>query len=149
MKVTEETFMGEPNNFNQNVITEFRANEGKVGGYFATASLLLLTTTGAKSGQTRVAPLAYATDGDHIIIIASKAGAPTHPDWYYNLLANPVATVEVGTERFQVQAMVAAEPERTRLYAKMAEQMANFAEYERLTTRKIPVVILKRINTTR
>ncbi|MGH2506762.1 MAG: nitroreductase/quinone reductase family protein [Ktedonobacteraceae bacterium] len=139
--------MSEYNNFNDNVITEFRANSGKVEGYFTNTPLLLLTTTGAKSGQTRIAPLAYITDEDRIIIIASKAGAPTNPDWYHNLLAHPVATVEIGEERFQVQATVAAEPERTRLYAKAAEQMSNFAEYERQTSRKIPVVALTRVKT--
>jgi deazaflavin-dependent oxidoreductase (nitroreductase family) len=131
--------------FNQNIIAEFRANGGKVGGYFANSSLLLLTTTGAKSGQPRVTPLAYLTDGDRLIIIASKAGAPTNPDWYHNLLAHPVATVEVGSERFQVRASVVDEPERSRLYAKMVEKMPGFAEYERKTTRKIPVVALERV----
>jgi deazaflavin-dependent oxidoreductase (nitroreductase family) len=131
--------------FNQNIIAEFRANGGKVGGYFANSSLLLLTTTGAKSGQPRVTPLAYVTDGDRLIIIASKAGAPTNPDWYHNLLAHPVATVEVGSERFQVRASVVDEPERSRLYAKMVEKMPGFAEYERKTTRKIPVVALERV----
>lgn len=138
--------MTERNNFNDNVITEFRANGGKVGGYFANVPLLLLTTTGAKSGQTRISPLAYMADGERIIIIASKAGAPSNPDWYYNLLAHPTATVEIGDERFQVQAAVTEEPERTRLYAKVAEKMPNFAEYEQKTTRKIPVVALKRVN---
>lgn len=137
--------MSERNSFNQNVITEFRANGGKVGGYFANMPLLLLTTIGAKSGQTRISPLAYMNDGDRIIIIASKAGAPTNPDWYYNLQAHPEATVEIGTERFHVQATVAEEPERTQLYARVAEKMSNFAEYERKTTRKIPVVVLTRI----
>lgn len=137
--------MSERNAFNDNVITEFRANGGKVGGYFAGVPLLLLTTTGAKSGQTRISPLAYFMDGDRIVIIASKGGSPTHPDWYYNLLAHPSATVEIGEERFQVQATVADEPERTRLYAQMAERVASFAEYERKTTRKIPVFTLKRV----
>ena len=131
--------------FNQNVIEEFRANNGKVSGYFANASLLLLTTTGAKSGQPRVAPLVYITDGDRIVIIASKGGAPTNPDWYHNLLAHPVATVELGGERFEVRASVVEEPDRSRLYAKMVEKMPGFGEYQRKTSRQIPVVALDRV----
>ncbi len=132
--------------FNQTVITEFRANSGKVGGYFANLPLLLLTTIGAKSGQPRVAPLAYTTDGDRFVIFASKAGAPTNPDWYHNLLANPTATVEIGSERFQVRAAVAESQERERLYAEMAEQFPQFGEYQQKTDRKIPVVTLERIS---
>ena len=131
--------------FNQNVIAEFHANGGKVNGYFANMSLLLLTTTGAKSGQPRVSPLAYITDGDRIIIVASKGGAPTNPDWYHNLLADPVATVEMGRERFQVRASVVEEPERSRLYAKVVEKMPNFGEYQSKTSRQIPVVALERV----
>lgn len=131
--------------FNQNVIAEFRANGGKVNGYFANTPLLLLTTTGAKSGQPRVNPLAYITDGDRIIIIASKGGAPTNPDWYYNLLANPVATVELGSESFQVRASVVEEPERTHLYAKVVEKMPGFGEYQSKTSRKIPLFALERV----
>ncbi|MBO0779948.1 MAG: nitroreductase family deazaflavin-dependent oxidoreductase [Ktedonobacteraceae bacterium] len=137
--------MSNPDNFNESVITEFRTNGGKVGGYFANADLILLTTTGAKSGQPRVSPLAYTTDGDRIVIIASKAGAPTNPDWYHNLLAHPLATVELGQERFQARATVTDEPERERLYAKMVEKMPGFAEYQRKTARKIPVVTLQRV----
>jgi deazaflavin-dependent oxidoreductase (nitroreductase family) len=137
--------MSQYNNFNQNTIDEFRSNNGKVGGYFANATLLLLTTVGAKSGQSRTTPVAYVTDGDRLVIIASKGGAPSHPDWYYNLLANPVATVEVGTERFQVRASSTAEPERSQLYAKMVEMMPGFAAYERKTSRTIPVLTLERI----
>src|SRR5947209_19395530 len=107
------------NNFNQTIIAEFRANDGKVGGMLANMPLLLLTTIGAKSGQPRTTPLAYTTDGDHLVVIASKAGAPTNPDWYHNILANPVVTVEVGNERFQARAVVAEEQERKRLYAQM------------------------------
>ena len=131
--------------FNQNVIAEFRANGGKVSGYFAGMSLILLTTTGAKSGQTRVSPLAHITDGDRIIIIASKGGAPTNPDWYYNLLANPVATVELGSESFQVRASVVEEPERTNLYARVVEKMPGFGEYQSKTSRKIPLFALERV----
>src|SRR6266849_4058762 len=121
-------------NFNQNAIDEFRSNKGKVGGYFANATLLLLTTVGAKSGQSRTTPVAYVTDGDRLVIIASKGGAPSHPDWYSNLLANPVATVEVGTERFQVRASTSDDLERSQLYAEMFEVKPGFAEYERKTS---------------
>jgi len=129
-------------NFNTTIIEEFRANEGKVGGGFNGASLLLLHTKGAKSGLPRVNPLAYVTEGDQFAIIASKGGAPTNPDWYYNLLAHPEASIEVGTEQFDVVASVAEEPERTQLYAKMVARMPGFAEYEQKTTRTIPVVVL-------
>jgi len=132
--------------FNQTVITEFRANSGKLTGDFAGRSLLLLTTIGAKSGQPRVAPLAYTPDGERYAVIASKGGAPTNPDWYYNLLVNPTVTVELGSESFQAQASVAEPLERDRLYAQMVEQMPGFAEYEQKTTRKIPVILLERVN---
>lgn|SRR5258708_1477555 len=136
--------MSTMNDFNQAVITEFRANDGKVGGQFANIPLLLLTTIGAKSGQPRTMPLAYTVDGDRIIVIASKAGAPTNPDWYHNLLANPIVTVETGHERFQVRAEFAEGQERERLYAQTVERMPWFAEYQRKTSRPIPVVILER-----
>src|SRR3954453_11725132 len=101
MAETEETDKRtDYNAFNRQLIEEFRANGGKVGGMFAGAPLLLLTTTGAKSGQARVAPLAYTTDNDRLVVIASKGGAPTHPDWFHNVRANPEVTVEVGTETF-------------------------------------------------
>jgi deazaflavin-dependent oxidoreductase (nitroreductase family) len=134
--------MSNPNDWNNAIIAEFRANGGKVGGYFAGQTLLLLHTTGAKSGQRRVNPVAYTRDGERLVVIASKGGAPTNPDWYYNLVANPLVTVEVGTEQFEAQATVPAEPERTRLYDQMAKVMPYFAEYQRNTTRQIPVVIL-------
>ena len=132
--------------FNQGVIAEFRANEGKVGGYFAGANMLLLHTIGAKSGQARTNPMVYVNDGDRLVVIASKGGADSNPDWYYNLLANPTVTVELGTEQFQARATaVTEEPERSRLYAKMVEHRAGFAEYEQKTSRKIPVVVLERV----
>jgi deazaflavin-dependent oxidoreductase (nitroreductase family) len=132
--------------FNAAVIAEFRANEGKVGGYFEGADLLLLHTTGAKSGQPRTNPLVYARDGDRLVVTASKGGADTNPDWYYNLAANPTATVEVGTEQFPVRAtIVTEEPERSRLYAKMVAHRSGFAEYEQKTERKIPAILLERI----
>lgn len=132
-------------NWNEATIEEFRANQGKVGGAFAGKTLLLLHTVGAKSGQERVNPVACVTDGDRLVIIASKGGAPTHPDWYYNLMANPLVTVEVGTDQFQARAAVVPEPERTRLYNKMVEMMPGFDEYRRRTTRVIPVIALTRV----
>jgi deazaflavin-dependent oxidoreductase (nitroreductase family) len=137
--------MGTPQDWNKAIIEEFRANGGKVGGMFAGRTLLLLHTSGAKSGQPRINPVAYVKDGDRFVIIASKGGAPTNPDWYYNLVAHPDVTVEVGTEQLQVHATVAAEPERTRLYQQMVAMMPGFAEYEQKTTRKIPVFILTRV----
>src|SRR5260370_38000823 len=122
--------MSQYNNFNQNTIDEFRSNNGKVGGYFANATLLLLTTVGAKSGQSRTTPVVYVTAGDRLAIIASKGGAPSHPDWYYNLLANPVATVEDGTKRFQVRASSTTEPEPSQLDARMDELTPGFAEQQ-------------------
>ncbi|TLN15310.1 nitroreductase family deazaflavin-dependent oxidoreductase [bacterium] len=137
--------MSNENNRNQAVIDEFRTNAGKVGGYFAGKSLLLLHTLGAKSGEQRVNPTAYVTDADRLVIIASKGGAPTNPSWYYNILAHPLVTVEVGTEKFQARAAVASEPERTRLYNKMIDMMPGFAEYRRKTSRVIPVIVLTRV----
>lgn len=137
--------MSDYNAFNRAVIAEFRANQGKVGGQFAGRPLLLLSTIGVRSGQTRTSPLAYTTDGDRYIIIASKGGAPTHPDWYHNLVANPLVTVEVGTEQFQARASVAEPEERTRLFNQMAAQMPGFAEYQRKVERLIPVVVLERL----
>lgn len=132
--------------FNQTIIDEFRANGGKVGGYFAGANMLLLHTVGAKSGQERTNPLVYVTDGDRLVIIASKGGADSNPDWYYNVLANPNVTVELGNEQFQARATaVTEEPERSRLYAKMVDHRAGFAEYEQKTNRKIPAIVLERV----
>jgi deazaflavin-dependent oxidoreductase (nitroreductase family) len=127
------------------IINEFRANAGKVGGHFEGRSLLLLHTIGAKSGEERINPVACVRDGDCLVIIASKGGAPTNPDWYYNLLAHPLVTVETGTEKFQARATVATEPERSRLYNQMVVQMPGFAEYQRKTTRVIPVIVLTRV----
>jgi deazaflavin-dependent oxidoreductase (nitroreductase family) len=141
---SEKTQMNEPNAWNKSIIAEFRANDGKVGGHFAGTPLLLLHTTGAKSGKARINPTAYVVDGERLVVVASKAGAPTHPDWYYNLVANPEVSVEVGTEQFDALATVAEEPERTQLYDKMAELNPGFAEYQRKTTRIIPVIILTR-----
>ncbi len=132
--------------FNQAVIDEFRANAGRVGGYFAGANMLLLHTIGAKSGQPRTTPLVYVTDGARFVVIASKGGADSNPDWYYNLLTHPIVTVELGTEQFQARATaVTAEPERSRLYAQMVAHRPGFAEYEQKTTRTIPAILLERV----
>ncbi|MGE5374126.1 MAG: nitroreductase family deazaflavin-dependent oxidoreductase [Bacteroidota bacterium] len=131
---------------NKGIVEEFRANQGKVGGRFEGKTLLLLHTRGAKSQQERINPVAYVQDGDRFIVIASKGGAPTNPDWYYNILADPMVTVEVGTEKFQARAAVAEEPERTRLYNKMVEMMSSFDDYRRKTKRVIPVIILTPIH---
>ena len=132
-----------PNDFNAHTIEEFRANDGKVGGYFKGATMLLLHTTGAKSGLPRTNPLVYLPDGDRYVVIASKGGAPTHPDWYYNLLADPHAEIEVGNHRFPVRDTVIDGPERDELYARQVERRPGFAEYELKTSRKIPVIALE------
>jgi deazaflavin-dependent oxidoreductase (nitroreductase family) len=131
------------NEHNRKVIDQFRANGGKVGD--GRIPHILLTTTGAKSGLTRVNPLNYSTDGERIIVIASKGGSASHPDWYYNLVAHPEVTVEVGTERFPARARVAEGEERERLFNAQAAQMPYFAEYQKKTKRQIPVIILERI----
>jgi len=132
------------NDFNASVIEEFRAHGGRVGGPFEGAPLLLLTSTGAKSGEERTTPVMYLPDGGRMVIFASKAGAPTHPAWYHNLVANPTATVEVGTESFQATARVASGEERAELYNRQAELRPQFADYAEKTTREIPVVVLER-----
>ena len=134
--------MSAPRYDNQTVIDRFRATGGNVGG---PNRLILLTTTGAKSGQPRTTPLAYSTDGDRLVILASNEGKPHHPDWYHNLLANPLVTVELGRERFQARASIAEDAERERLFAQHAALMPGFAAYQHNTTRQIPVVILERV----
>jgi deazaflavin-dependent oxidoreductase (nitroreductase family) len=136
--------MTSPNDWNAQIIKEFRANGGKVGGFFEGATMLLLTTTGAKSGRLHTTPLVYLPDGDRFVVIASKGGAPTNPDWYHNLLVNPKATIEVGTETLEVEAEVVSGEERNELYRRQVERRPGFADYERQTTRLIPVVALKR-----
>lgn len=136
--------MSEANERNQKIIAEFRANGGKVNGPFEGRTLLLLHTKGAKSKAERINPVAYVRDGERYVVIASKGGAPTNPDWYYNIVADPELTIEVGTEKFKVHATVSDEPERTRLYNKMVEMMPGFDDYRKKTTRKIPVIVLTR-----
>ena len=132
------------NEWNRGVIEEFRNNGGKVGGGFEGAPLLLLHTVGAKSGQPRVNPVMYLPDGERRIVFASKAGAPTSPDWFHNLVANPEVSIEVGTDTIDVKASVVQDDERDQLYSRQAALYPQFAEYERSTTRRIPVVILTR-----
>lgn len=132
------------NDFNTKIMEEFHANGGKVGGRFAGTDILILTTTGRKSGQMRWHPLAYSRDGERYIIAASKGGAPTSPDWYFNLMANPSTVIEVGAEVIPVVATVAEGAERDRLYAQHAAKMPGFKDYEKNTTRTIPVVVLTR-----
>jgi deazaflavin-dependent oxidoreductase (nitroreductase family) len=136
--------MSEMDDMNRAVIEEFRANQGRVGGYFENMDLLLLTTTGAKSGQKRVNPLAYLEEDGTIYIFASKGGAPTNPDWYHNVKANPKVSVDLGTESFEGTATELPPDERDRVYAVQAGRLDNFAEYEKMTDRKIPVVAITR-----
>ncbi len=129
--------------WNTQIIEEFRANGGKVGGQFEGAPLLLLHTTGAKSGQARVNPMMYQADGDNFAVFASKAGASTNPDWYHNLVANPRASIEVGDTTLNVVARVAEGDDRDRLWSRQKELYPGFADYEAKTTREIPVVVLE------
>jgi deazaflavin-dependent oxidoreductase (nitroreductase family) len=130
--------------WNTKIIEEFRANGGRVGGNFEGSPLLLLTTTGRRTGQARVNPVMYLADGDRLLVFASKGGAPTNPDWYHNLVANPHVTVEVGDERFDAQATVLVGEERERLYAEQSRRYPGFAEYQANTSRVIPVIALVR-----
>ena len=134
------------NEFNRGVIDEFRTNEGQVGGLFQGAPMLLLTSTGAKTGRRHTTPVVYTTDGDRLVILASKGGSPTNPAWYHNLVANPEATVELGPDTFKVKAVVTTGEERSRLFEQQAAVMPNFAEYQQKTTRQIPVIALERIS---
>ncbi len=131
------------NAFNKSIIDEFRANEGKVGGQFANADLLLLHTTGAKSGQPRVSPLAYFRIDGKLIIIGSFAGAPVSPAWVHNLRANPAARVEIGTDAFDVTAHELPSAERDALFEKVAAAAPGFAEYQSKTSRVIPLFELQ------
>jgi deazaflavin-dependent oxidoreductase (nitroreductase family) len=132
-----------PEDWNSGIIKEFRANGGKVGGPFEGASLLLLHTTGAKSGQERVNPVMYRRVDGSYAVFASKAGAPTNPDWYHNLVANPEVRAEIGDETVPLIARVASGDERERIWTAHKAANPGFAEYEGKTTRQIPVVILE------
>src|SRR5689334_19187947 len=133
----------DPDEFNKRIIEEFRANHGKVGEPFEGAPMILVTHTGAKSGQQRTTPLVHTTDGDRFVIIASKGGAPTNPAWFHNIKAHPRVTVEVGDETFEAEAEIYEDgPERRRLFDAQAAMMPGFKEYEEKTDRVIPVVAL-------
>ncbi|WP_033261539.1 nitroreductase family deazaflavin-dependent oxidoreductase [Amycolatopsis vancoresmycina] len=139
------TTPSEMNDFNKQIVEEFRANEGRVGGMFEGKNVLLLTTIGAKSGAERLSPLVYTRDGDRYVVAASMGGAPKNPAWYHNLVANPKVTLEVGTEKFEATATVIADrAERDRLYAGMVAHAEGFADYEKNTSRLIPIVVLER-----
>ncbi len=129
---------------NARVVEEFRANAGVVGGFFEGMPLVLLTTTGAKSGEPRLSPVACLEEDGVVHVFASKAGAPDNPDWYHNLKANPEVTVEQGTETYTATATEVTGSERDRIYGAMAARFKNFAEYETMTDRTIPVIALTR-----
>ena len=136
--------MTDVNDWNAQIIKEFRENDGKVGGQFEGAPLVLLTTTGAKTGKVRTNPLVSLVDEDRVVIFASKAGAPTNPDWYHNIVANPRVPVEQGTERYEADATIVEGAERDRLFSTQKERFPGFADYEAGTDRVIPVVALER-----
>jgi deazaflavin-dependent oxidoreductase (nitroreductase family) len=131
-----------PQDFNAQIIEEFRANEGRVGGPFEGATLLLLHHVGAKSGKDRINPLVYNPAGDRYVVFASKGGAPTNPDWYHNLKAHPDVRIEVGTDTIEVRAEEASGEDRDRLFRAQAERSPQFAEYQSKTERVIPVIVL-------
>jgi deazaflavin-dependent oxidoreductase (nitroreductase family) len=130
--------------YNTAIIEEFRANEGKVGGSWEGRDLLLLTTTGRKSGRRHTTPIVFSRDGDRLLVYASKGGAPKHPDWYLNLVADPHVTVEVGADKFTALATPLEGEERDRRYAEQAQRITAFAEYQAKADRVIPVVALER-----
>jgi deazaflavin-dependent oxidoreductase (nitroreductase family) len=131
--------------FNANLIKDLRANRGQAtSGPFLGRPVLILTTEGARSGETRETPLVYTRDGEDYVVIGSKGGAPTHPAWFHNLRTNPDVTLEVNGERFGAKARVAEGEERQRLYAAQAAIMPAFADYQARTSRQIPVIVFKR-----
>ena len=136
--------MADVNEWNRKIIEEFRANGGKVGGQFEGAPLLIMHTTGAKSGKERVIPVMYQAVGDDFAVFASKAGAPSNPDWYHNLVAHPDVTIEVGSDTVAVRARVTKGDERRTIWTRQKEEYPQFAGYEEATTREIPVVVLER-----
>lgn len=137
--------MAGANSWNESIINDFREHGGETNGPFKGRPLLLLTAKGSKSGKETTSPLMYNTDGDRLLVFASKGGAPSNPDWYYNVIANPEVTVELGAEKFQARAVVVTGDERDRLYAMHSAQFPQFAEYQSKVERKIPVVALERI----
>lgn len=135
--------MSEGSDWNAAIIEEFRANEGRVGGQFEGAPLLLLHSVGARSGKERVNPMMYQPVSDAYAVFASKGGAPSNPDWYHNLVANPEATIEVGGITVEVRARIAEGVERDTIWEMQKERYGGFADYEASTKRQIPVVILE------
>ena len=138
--------MSERDEWNRKIIDEFRSNAGVVGGMFEGVPILLLHDRGAKTDTERIHPLAYRRDGDNYVIFASKGGAPTNPDWYHNLRANPDVEVEAGVSTFKAKARVAKGDERERLFLAQKQEVPAFAEYEQKTDRQIPVVVLEPVN---
>jgi deazaflavin-dependent oxidoreductase (nitroreductase family) len=140
--------MTNPGDFNSKIIEEFRANGGKVGGPFEGGTMLLLHHTGAKTGTRRVTPLAFQQVGNGYAIFASKAGAPTNPDWYHNLVANPETEIEVGEEKVKVRARVTEDSERSEIWENQKKLAPNFAEYDAKVAgiRTIPVVVLEPVH---
>jgi len=136
--------MSDQKAYNRKLIEDFRASRGANEDPFAGRPLLLLTTTGAKSGQRRITPLMYVPDGDRLLIIASNMGAPTHPDWYRNLLAHPEATVEVATDTFEARAVVLEGPDRQKVWDSIVASYPFFTEHQAKITREIPVIALER-----
>jgi deazaflavin-dependent oxidoreductase (nitroreductase family) len=132
------------NEFNRKLIEEYRANGGKLSGGFDRVPMLLLTTTGRKSGKKHTTPLAYQPDGDDIYVFGSFAGGPRHPAWYHNLVANPDVTVEVGPDAYPATAVILEGDERDRVFDRQKRDVQNFADYEQKTTRTIPVIRLDR-----
>ena len=132
------------NDYNRRIMEEFRATGGKVGGMWEGTPLLLLTTTGARSGERRTTPMAYVPDGDRLLVWASNGGSPTHPAWYHNLVAHPHVTVEVGTETYDAIAVVTADAERERLWTQAVALYPSLAEAQAKTTRQIPLIVLSR-----
>ncbi len=132
-----------PSAFQQSVIDEFRANAGKVGGPFAGSDLLLLTTTGARTGRPHTTPLGHVRDGERLLVVGSNLGAPHHPDWYHNLLAHPSVHVELGDQEFETIAVPAEGSRRDELFARVVAEAPGYAEYEAATDRTLPVVVLE------
>ncbi len=138
----ESELVADVTNWNANIIEEFRQNHGRVGGYFEGAPVLLLTTVGRRTKQQHTNPVMYLADGDRLLVFASKSGAPEHPDWYRNLLADPHVTVEVGDDTYRAHAVVLEGEERDRFYAEQSRRYPQFADYEKRTSRVIPVVAI-------
>ena len=134
------------NDFNEQFVTEFRENDGRVGGYFEGTDLMLLHTTGARTGQPRLIPLQYTVDGDDFVVIASNAGADNNPDWYHNLKANPEVNVELGNETFPARAVEVKGEKRVDLYTAQETRLAHFKGYREGTSRVIPLFTLERIS---